>query len=236
MISLSKCNLSTIPNFGPLPGNLHILTCLSTLNTTRSKFLDLLLLNVSQNELANLAPDAFAPLCSLTTVDLNGTETPRCMCFELRRYLAQRHIRTDGTDPHCDRRHASAEGDALDALTYCAESASNAATELANNNAYNECMTLVKTRESIKQSRSTWMWILIALAAFFVAFMGVLYGLHLRNVRALRLTKMAERNRMPLAAATGGTTSSSVGGGGGRLALDVVAGNDEALLHATTKV
>lgn len=186
------------------------------------------MLNISFNNLASLTPDVFAPLCALTTVDMNRTHTPRCMCLEVQTYLAQRHIRTDGTNPHCNRRY---DGDALEALAYCSETT----VDLAANDAHVECMTLVKARESIKQTRSTWMWILVALVVFLLAFMGVLYGLHLRNRRVLRLAKAAAaRNRKPKTMAT--EAKSPVGGGAGPLALDVVAGNCDALLHATTKV
>lgn len=226
-------------------------------------------INATDNRLAELTVDALAPLCSLTHIDLNRTETPRCACLDVHQYLIQHRIRVDDRNASvavhsCDRDRrspssSSAGGgvvDTLDALAYCADRPASEAAAAA----FAECAALVHERVQTLKTKATWLWVIVALGAFLVLFMAALYALHLRNVRAQRLAKLAaaaaaRRRRSQQATSTttasraavaapsttaGTSKSGEVPGAVGRLsALDLVpdlGGSGEEALLQTTKV
>lgn len=153
LINLASCKLNKVPDFGVLP--------------------DLYMLNISSNELYDVTPQQFSPLCSLSSIDVNNTKFSPCPCRELLQYFRQRSITIkNGMD--CDA--SSAE------LINCP----HVENATADTEEFAYCKSLKKERTTQKKVKLTWMSVLIGLGAFFLLFMGMLYYFHRRNVRRIR--------------------------------------------------
>lgn len=73
-LSFANCRLESVPNLGILP--------------------DLVLLNMSFNQMQQVTPQQFSPYCSLQMVALeNTTQMNPCMCKSLQAYFERRQIK-----------------------------------------------------------------------------------------------------------------------------------------------
>lgn len=153
LINLASCRLNKVPDFGVLP--------------------DLYMLNISSNELLDVTPQQFSPLCSLSSIDVNNTKIRPCPCQALSQYFRRRSI-TMINGINCDT--SSTEH-------FDCPNVSNAT---ADTEYYGYCISLQKEKKLQEKSKWTWMSVLGGLGAFFVVFMGMLYCFHRRNVRRIR--------------------------------------------------
>ncbi|XP_037034662.1 asporin-like [Bradysia coprophila] len=153
LINLASCKLNKVPDFGVLP--------------------DLYMLNISSNELFDVTPQQFSPMCGLNSIDVNDTKIPPCQCQALSFYFRRRAITVKNL-MNCDA--SSAE------LFNCLD-ISNAT---ADTEYFGYCTSLQKEKKLQEKSRWTWMTVLTGLGAFFVVFMGMLYCFHRRNVKRIR--------------------------------------------------
>lgn len=154
ILSLSKCRLDSIPDFGILP--------------------DLYSLNISSNDLSQIEPHSLSAFCTMRKIGINETRIPMCKCLQMSQYLRERRIyMQDGIN--CDTMETRSPE-----LTYCAEPANQTNYDTPD---YHLCISLVNTKKLQEKSKYTWMSIAGALIGFFVVFMSVLYCFHRRSIR-----------------------------------------------------
>lgn len=154
-LDVSACSLRRVPNFGILP-NLNFL-------------------NLSHNSLRELKMQDFSPYCSLVWVDLNHTSVDPCECEITMDNFRMRSTRVILGEGGCNVPHSYKK-------PYCNQPSNESMIETAE---YADCKANVKERELREASVFTWKIISACLGGFFVAFIGLLYLLHRRNVRQI---------------------------------------------------
>lgn len=94
-LNLADCELMEVPDFGILPSkphfSLHPLKKPIT-NSVLPFFPDLLVLNISHNDLSEVNPHQFSTFCSLKIIDINSTRMAPCTCQLVSMYLRRRSI------------------------------------------------------------------------------------------------------------------------------------------------
>lgn len=106
--------------------------------TTNEFFADLQHVNYSYNPMINIDPIQLAPMCSLKTIDLKGTNMPGCACKSIEFHLHTASVFIKNGPIHCDRNGPE-----------CTITGGNATQQL-----HMECMTNKQSRiqEEMKSS------------------------------------------------------------------------------------
>jgi hypothetical protein len=73
-LNIASTEIDKVPDFGILP--------------------DLLYMNLSFNNLTQLAPEQFAPLCQINHVDINKTNVGACQCHQINTFIENELQRT----------------------------------------------------------------------------------------------------------------------------------------------
>lgn len=141
------------------------------------------MLNISSNELLDVTPQQFSPLCSLSSIDVNNTKIRPCPCQALSQYFRRRSITmingincdTSSTGMY-DKFFSKHRGRQVDKWYNCIVlehfDCPNVSNATADTEYYGYCISLQKEKKLQEKSKWTWMSVLGGLGAFFVVFMG----------------------------------------------------------------
>ncbi|XP_044740950.1 leucine-rich repeat-containing protein 19-like [Chrysoperla carnea] len=168
-IDLAYSEMTQMPRFGIMPYLYH--------------------LNISGNNFEKITIDDISPLCRLKILDVTNIGTNQistCECIQLQNYLADMKVNVlPDIKSICNISRYD--------ISVCPPYSNS-----TNMNLHNTCLKNIRIREKEQQVKVTWTYIAIGISSFLVGFIAILYMIHRRNVKSMKL----EDIKHPLSDAT----------------------------------